>query len=162
VSPAAGGAPPGEEGTTPSRRAPPALAGAVLAALVLATFLAIFFAQELKRRPALLLAPIGTGTITFQPVGTITLPHVHHYAHLWVRTTITDNLTVSIVSDRSGATERTFSLRLHKYAGAHVVWNGRTTGALAAPGDYRIVVHFATAGQAVEPLLTLRLVGPHP
>jgi hypothetical protein len=163
VSPAQGGAPPGEEGaTTRGRPAATVLGAAVLGALVVATFLAIFFAQELKRRPALLLSPIGTGTITLQPVGEITLPHVHHYAHLRVRTTIGDRLTVSIVSKHSGATERTFSLRVRAYHGQPVFWTGATaSGALAAAGDYRIVVHFAT-GQTVEPLLTLRLVEPRP
>jgi hypothetical protein len=162
VSPAQGGAPPGEEGATTRRRpAATALSAAVLAALVVATFLAIFFAQELKRRPALLLAPIGTGTIAFQPVGAITLPGVHHYAHLSVRTTVSDQLTLSIVSERSGVTERTFSLRLRKYRRKYLAWTGATvTGALAPPGDYRLVVHFATGGQTVRPLLTLRLLGP--
>ena len=162
MSPAAGGGAPVAAGATPRRGAPGALAAAVLAALVLATFLAIFFAQELKRRPALLAKPQGYGVISLQPVGTITLPHVHHYAHLNVKATVGDQrLTLLVVSERSGRVVWSVSFRVHEYTTVHVPWDGRTSsGALAPPGYYRLRVRFQHPDTTVDPALTLHLLGP--
>ena len=162
MSHAAGGGLPAAEGTTPRRPAPAALAGAVFAALVIATFLAIFLAQELKRRPALLLSPIGTGTITLQPVGAITAHGVHHYAHLDVRATIgAQRLTLSVISERGGRAVWSVTFRVHEYRAVPITWRGTTSaGSPAAPGDYRLLVHFQHPDTTVAPDLTLRLLGP--
>lgn len=162
MTPAAGGAPPGEEGTTPTRSAPGALAAGVLAALFIATFLAIFFAQELKGRSALLREPMGTGTITLQPRGPITLPHVDHYAHISVKATVGDQrLTLSVVSERSGLVVWSVTFRVHEYRTVPIAWRGTTSaGAPAPPGYYRLLVRFQHPDTTVAPGLTLHLLGP--
>jgi len=162
VSPTAGGGAPVGEGTTPRRAAHGALAGGVLAALVLATFLAIFFAQELKRRPALLAEPQGYGVITLQPAGTITLRHVHHYAHLNVEATVGDQrLTLLVVSERTGRTVWSVSFRVHEYRTVAISWRGTTSArAPAPPGYYRLRVRFQHPATTVDPGLTLHLLGP--
>ena len=83
--------------------APPALARLSLVVLVAATFLAIFYAQELKRQPPLLQYAEPGASLPFQPAGALASPHVHRFAHFKVRgTSVGDTLAVSIVNERTG------------------------------------------------------------
>ena len=136
------------------------LARISLAALVVATFLAILYAQERKREPALLDEPRGFGVVAFKPVGPLT-GKVNRRAHFNVRATVDDTLAVSIIDERTGRTVVVLIRRVH--AGRHLPlsWNGRTPGGtLAPPGRYRLSVHFQRRDQTVQPALQLRLEGP--
>ena len=135
------------------------LARVSFAVLVLATFLAIFYAQELKRQAPLLFSPTG-GVIRFQPRGTITTAHVTHFAHFKVKASVGDILVVSIVDARSGRTVRTYTVPVHEYSHRSVSWDGLTTAGRPAPaGSYRVRVHFRAQGSTVEPALVLVLLG---
>jgi hypothetical protein len=132
-----------------------------LVALVIATFLAIFYAQEVKREAKLLNEPFSSHVVSFQPVGPITRPHVTREAHFHVRATVDDTLAVAIVDERSGRTERVLVTRVHAYKHVDLTWNGRTaTGTLAPPGRYRLSVHFERRDQTVTPTEQLALLGP--
>lgn len=135
---------------------PSAVAGAVFALLVVATFLALFYAQELKHQDPLIKGarPVR---LTFRPSG----PGVRH-AHFDVRTSVNDRLDVQIVSERAGRTVRTIPLRAHAYIHVPVTWDGRTdAGAAAAPGTYLVRVHLERWDRTV-PLrrIVLHLEGP--
>jgi hypothetical protein len=128
---------------------------------VIATFLAIFYAQELKRRPPLLTHPTGTGVIALRPVGPITSTAVHRYAHLRIEATVGGEVRISIVSERTARVVFVIDVRVHRYRSVYPVWKGTTAGgALAPPGDYRLRIHVSQADQTVLPMLTLRLIGP--
>jgi len=136
------------------------LARVSVALLAVATFLAIFYAQELKRRDPLLMMPTGHWVQRFQPAGPLRDPH--RYAHFDVKATVDDTLVVSIASARTGATVDTVTLTVSKYRRAPISWNGRLrSGALAPPGRYRIRVHFEHGGQTIAPAAQLQLDGPH-
>jgi len=137
-----------------------ALARASFAALVIATFLAIFYAQELKHRDPLLEKP-GAGTIRFKPVGPLPGPMVHREAHFHVKATVADTLQVSVVGERSGRVVRVLVIDAPLYTTVHAFWDGRSkTGALAPPGLYALRIHFERHGQTVPAPLTLDLLGP--
>ena len=137
----------------------PALARLCLAVLVVATFLAIFYAQALKRRTQLLLRPYP-GVRTFQPLG-VRPRGVDREAHFFVRTSVPDTLRVAIVSGRGGRTVFTVTVRLRKYVSSPVIWDGRSTsGSLSPAGDYVVAVHLQAENETVRPGLTLRLLGP--
>jgi hypothetical protein len=138
-----------------------ALARASFAALVIATFLAIFYAQELKHRDPLLKKPRG-GTISFKPVGALPPSgRIHHFAHFDVRATEADTLRVAVVSERSQRLEFVIVVSVRPYVSRGVSWNGRTAaGALAPPGLYSLRVHFEHHGATIRPRLLLRLLGP--
>ncbi len=138
----------------------PALARLTLAALVVATFLAIFYAQQLKGRPRLLLWP-NPGVEPFQPVGPFMSPPVTRFAHFRVKASVGDTLEVSIVGARSGRTVRVYTLRVREYRHRSLSWDGRdANAALEPPGSYDIRVRFVHAGQTVVAPLTLVLLGP--
>jgi hypothetical protein len=123
------------------------LACVVFAMLVLASVVALFEAQVLKREAPLLLKPQGATDI-FQPAGS----GIHaHEAHFDVRTSVDDVLDVSVVA-ASGRPVDVIAKRLpiHKYQHKALAWDGRTTGgANSAPGIYMVAVRFERAGQTV-------------
>jgi len=128
--------------------------------VVVATFLAIFYAQELKGRPRLLLWPTA-GVVRFQPTGVLANPHLTRFAHFNVRASVGDTLEVAIVSRRSGRTVRVFTVPVHEYRHRALTWDGRSAaGALQPPGTYEISVHFVRADQTVLAPKTLDLLGP--
>lgn len=130
------------------------------ALLAIATFLAIFYAQELKGRSALLLRPNRSFVQAFQPAGPLRTPATHREAHLRVQASVTDTLEVGIVSVRTGVVAAVLVVPVHAYRSAYPVWNGTTApGRLAAPGDYRLRIHFEHRGSTVLAPETLRLLG---
>jgi hypothetical protein len=153
----------------PSRLRAATLAGISLVAVAVATFLAIFYAQELKRQDPLLkyacsaLARFSTcvTVVSFQPSGP-RAPHVNRAAHFRLRTSVNDTLVVSIVSERSGHTVRILpAVPMIAYEHRSLTWDGRTAqGTPAPPGRYRLAIHFVHANSTVKPILTLQLEGP--
>jgi hypothetical protein len=130
-----------------------ALARAVFVALILATFAAFFIAQDLKRVDPLV-NQSTVGVVRFRPSGPGT-----RFAHFRVRTTVGGEIGVGIVSERTGRTVYVIPLRVHRYIHHPVEWRGQTaSGAAAAPGRYRVTVHFDQGGQTVplvHPILVL-------
>jgi hypothetical protein len=125
-----------------------ALARAVFAVLVLATFAAFFIAQDLKR-----VDPLVRGStvsdVRFRPSGPGT-----RFAHFHVETTVTGTIDVGFVSERSGRTVGVVRVPVRKYQRHEVVWKGSG----AAPGRYRVTVRFERGGQTVplaHPILIL-------
>jgi hypothetical protein len=125
-----------------------------------ATFLAIFYAQELKREDPLLKAA-WPPVVTFRPTGPLP-PHIYRDAHFHLRTSVNDVLVVSVVSRHTGRIVAVLPrLAMRAYEHRSPSWDGRTaTGALAPPGDYTLSVHFVHAGDTVKPALTIRLEAP--
>lgn len=137
-----------------------ALARLTLVLLVVATVLAIFYAQELKQRGSLLIWP-KPGLISFKPAGPLVGPTVHRFAHFRVKASIGDTLEVAFVDEASGRSERVIKVLVHQHRHEDVSWDGRNgAGALAPPGVYLIEVHFVQADRTVQARLTLRLLGP--
>jgi hypothetical protein len=136
------------------------LARASLVVLVIATVLAVFYAQELKHQDPLLQEPRG-GTIGFQPTGPLTNAHITRFAHFDVRATVQDTLRVSIISERTHATAFVIVVSVPKYQHRAVSWDGRTAaGTLAPTGLYLLRVLFEHHGQTVQPALLLHLEAP--
>jgi hypothetical protein len=125
------------------------LARAVFAALVVAGFLAFFWAQQLKHRDPLV-ARWTHADLRFPRPGS-------RYAHFHVRVTVSGPLSVRIVSDRTGRTVATVTQSVRRYRTAGVTWDGRTQGGTLAPaGAYRVAVLVAGADAPV-PLTGLTL-----
>ena len=124
------------------------LARAVFAGLVLATFAAFFIAQDLKRVDPLVRGST-TRTVRFRPSGPGT-----RFAHFHVTTTVGGEIDVGFVSERTGRTVGLVRVVVHKCQKHSVEWRG--VG--AAPGRYRVTVHFEQGGQTVplaHPILVL-------
>ena len=136
------------------------LAGISLVAVAAATFLAIFYAQELKREDPLL-KYAWPAVVRFKPVGPLP-PHVYRDAHFHLRTSVEDTLVVPIVSRRTGRTVAVLPrLPVVAYRHRSPSWDGRAAnGALAPAGAYSLAIRFVHAGQTVKPALTLQLEGP--
>jgi hypothetical protein len=136
------------------------LARISLLAVAAATFLAIFYAQELKREDPLLKYALPA-VVRFQPTGP-RAPHVTRDAHFDLRTSVNDTLVVAVVSDRTGRTVTTLpAVAMTAYRHRHLSWDGRAAhGAFAPPGIYTLAIHFVRAGQTVKPALTIHLEGP--
>jgi hypothetical protein len=136
------------------------LARLCLVVVAAATFLAIFYAQELKREDPLLKFA-WPAVIRFQPTGPLP-PHVSRDAHFHLRTSVNDTLVISIVSRRSGRTVAVLPpLPVLAYRHRSPTWDGRTADrALAPAGAYSLAVRFVHAAQTVKPALTLQLEGP--
>jgi hypothetical protein len=135
------------------------LARAVLAALVVASVAAFFYAGVLKRETPLLLKPYP-GTDGFQPAGGSTL---NRAAHFHVRASVGDVLDVRVLTTggRLVAVLRT-GLRVREYRTIRLSWDGRTSsGSLAPPGFYELQVHFLHAARTVvAPGFLMHLEGP--
>jgi hypothetical protein len=136
------------------------LARLSLVVVAAATFLAIFYAQELKREDPLLKRAWPL-VVTFRPIGAAQ-PHVYRDAHFHLRTSVDDTLVVSIVSRRTGRVVAVLPpLAVRAYQHRSPTWDGRTaTRTFAPPGNYTLSVRFVDAGQTVKPALTLHLEGP--
>jgi hypothetical protein len=126
----------------------PTLARAVFAVVVLATFAAFFIAQDLKR-----VDPLVKGStsriVRFRPSGPGT-----RFAHFHVTTTVGGEIDVRFVSERTGRTVGDVRVRVHKYRRHSVEWRGGG----AAPGRYRVTIHFEQGGRTVplaHPILVL-------
>jgi hypothetical protein len=137
------------------------LARLSLVALVAATFLAIFYAQELKREKKLLLRPYP-GVEMFEPGGGgKAVSGFDEEAHFSVRASVPDTLEVSIVSERTHRTVFVTNVRVREYRSVPVTWDGRTAaGTPAPPGDYRLSIHFRDRDRTVQATLTLDLLRP--
>ena len=137
-----------------------AIARLTLVLLVIATLLAIFYAQELKQRGSVLLLP-KPGVIRFQPAGPPRRPPLDRLAHFKVRATIGDTLEVEIVSERSGRVVFVITVSVREWHHVALSWDGRDrAGALQPPGTYLIDVHFVHADRTVPARATLELLGP--
>jgi hypothetical protein len=138
------------------------LAGCVFALLVAGSVVAVFYAQELKREVPLLMEPAGR-TVNLDPTGNGI--HPLRWAHFHVKTSVDDVVDVSVVTTtgRVVAVIRR-GLPTHAYDGRiDLHWDGRTsTGALAAPGYYRVQVHLRRSRRTiVAPTFLLHLeAGP--
>jgi hypothetical protein len=136
------------------------LARLSLVLVAAATFVAIFYAQELKREDPLLKRywPL---VVTFRPTGPLP-PHVYRDAHFHLRTSVSDTLVVSIVSRRTGRIVAVLpSLAMRAYQHRSPSWDGRTASrTLAPPGVYTLSIRFVNADQTVKPALMLHLEGP--
>lgn len=118
------------------------LARAAFAALVAASFLAFFYAQELKGRDPLLKGWTHTN-VRFPRPGA-------RFAHFHVRATVSGPLSASIVAARGGRTVDVISVVVHRYQRRDVAWDGRTsTGAPAPPGVYLVTVRVRGASAPV-------------
>ena len=135
------------------------LARLSLVALVAATFLAIFYAQELKREIKLLLRPSPARVLRFEPGGGgRTKSGLDEEAHFRVQASVPDTLDVSIVSERTGRVVFMVHVPVHEYRSVPLVWNGRNAaGTPQQPGRYLVRVHFQRRDQTVTSLLTLDL-----
>ena len=145
-----------ERGASRERR------GVAFALLVLATFLAIFYAQERKRETPLLDAA-WPAVVRFRPVGgAASQPHLAREAHFKLRTSVGDALDVSIVSERSGRTVRVidgvpvhaYRHRLADLGRPHRRRRARAARHLPRPRALPALRH------TVTPLLRLVLEGP--
>jgi len=118
------------------------LARAAFAALVAASFLAFFYAQELKGRDPLLKGWTRTD-VRFPRPGS-------RFAHFHVKATVSGPLSASIVADRGGRTVDVIRVVVRRYQRHEIVWDGRTsTGAPASPGDYHVTVRVSGASAPV-------------
>jgi len=138
------------------------LARITFALLVIATFLAIFYAQ-VRKHESPLLKRAWPAVVRFRPVGgSGAQPRLSREAHFKLRTSVGDTLDVSIVSGRSSLTVRALDpVRMHAYQHRSLTWDGRTAaGRLAAPGTYTLRIRFTRAGHTVTPPLRLVLEGP--
>ena len=135
------------------------LARLTLVLLAAATFLAIFYAQELKREDPLL-KYAKPPVVRFRPVGP-RQPHVSREAHFDLRTSVNDTLIVSIVSRGSGRTVAVLPPQpMQAYRHRALTWDGRTArGTLAPVGVYTLAIRFMRAQQTVRPPMTLHLEG---
>jgi hypothetical protein len=151
VSRSVGGARPGEAHAG-------ALAAVIFVALALATLLALFHAQELKRQDPLVLV-YGPHVVNFHPGGDGRVRD----AHFPVRTSVGDEVVASIVRATTGLVVRVLpGVVAHEYRHVSLTWNGRTSGGtLEPPGSYLVRVHLVDRNQTI-PLtwVTLRLGGP--
>jgi len=128
------------------------LARAAFGALVVASFLAFFYAQELKHRDPL---------VRSWTQRDVRFPHPGaRYAHFHVTATVSGVLTAQISSEASGRTVDVVRVVVRRYRRRDVAWDGRTSaGAPAPPGAYRVSVRVpgAPAPIALSGLtLTLR------
>ena len=129
------------------------LARAAFAALVTASFLAFFYAQELKARDPLLKSWTHVD-VRFPRGGA-------RFAHFHVTATVSGPLAASVVAARGGRTVDVVHVRVRRYRHRDIVWDGRTsTGAPAPPGVYHVTV-LVSGASAPVPLsgLTLTLEG---
>ena len=118
------------------------VARAAFAALVAASFLAFFYAQELKGRDPLLKGWTHADVRFARPGA--------RYAHFHVKATVSGPLSASIVSARSGRVVDVVRVVVPRYRRAEIVWDGRTsTGAPAPPGVYRVTVRVRGASAPV-------------
>ena len=131
------------------------LARGVFVVLVLASFLAIFYAQELKRESALIQSQTRT-LVRFRPVGgPVTQAHFH------VLATVAEPVDVSIVSERTGRVVRVLHTRVRFYHRVAITWDGWTSrGALAPAGFYSARMHFHVEDRTVALKVRLQLEGP--
>jgi len=123
------------------------LARAVLAALVVASVAAFFYAGVLKRETPLLIWP-NPGIDAFAPAGGSTLDRA---AHFRLKASVGDVLDVRVLSSagRLVAVLRS-GVRVREYRHILLSWDGRTaTGSLAPRGFYELAVHFRHAGRTV-------------
>ncbi len=119
------------------------LARATFAALVVASFLAFFYAQELKHRDPLLNG-WSRADVRFPRPGS-------RFAHFHVRATVSGPLSASIVAARDGRTVDVVRVVVRRYRRHELVWDGRTgAGAPAAPGAYRVTVRVDGASAPVS------------
>jgi hypothetical protein len=137
------------------------LACCVFALLVAGSVVAVFYAQELKREAPLLMLPTGK-TDTFDPTGNGI--HPLRWAHFHVKTSVDDVVDVSVVTTAGREVDVLKSgLVAHAYDQVDLHWDGRTsTGALAAPGFYRVEVRLHRSRRTiVAPTFLLHLeAGP--
>ncbi len=125
------------------------LARAAFAALVVASFLAFFYAQELKARDPLLKGWTHAD-VRFHRAGA-------QFAHFHVTATVSGPLSASIVATRGGGTVDVVRVVVRRYRRGDIVWDGRTsTGSQAPPGTYRVTVLVNGASEPV-PLSGLTL-----
>ncbi len=140
------------------------LARVSLVALALATFLAIFRAEELKREaPALLLRPVP-GVLRFEPGGGgAQRSGLRREAHFRVPAPVAAVLAGAGGSAAPGRRVFVFRVPVHEYAIKHLAWNGTTSaGVPAAPGYYLLRIHFERRDETLQAGLTLALVGRTP
>jgi hypothetical protein len=109
------------------------LARAAFAALVAASFLAFFYAQELKGRDPLLKGWTHVD-VRFPRTGA-------KFAHFHVTATVSGPLSASVVAARGGRAVDVVHVVVHRYQRHAIVWDGRTSaGAPAPPGVYHVTV----------------------
>ena len=109
------------------------LARAAFAALVAASFLAFFYAQELKGRDPLLRGWTHVD-VRFPRTGA-------QFAHFHVTATVSGPLSASVVAAHGGRTVDVLRVVVRRYRRREIVWDGRTSaGAPAPPGVYRVTV----------------------
>ena len=147
---------PADRGARPGEARSAALAAAIFVALAIATLLALFYAQELKHRPPLVL-PYGPAAVSFRPSG----GRVRD-AHFDVRTSVGDEIVASIVSAKSGRVVAVLGgVRAHQYHHVALAWDGRASAdALAPPGTFLVHVHLRHYHQTVPLAVQLHLEGP--
>jgi len=125
------------------------LARAAFAALVAASFLAFFYAQELKGRDPLLKGWTHVD-VRFPRAGA-------QFAHFHVTATVSGPLSASVVAARGGRAVDVVRVVVRRYRRADIVWDGRTsTGAPAPPGVYHVTV-LVNGASAPVPLRGLTL-----
>jgi hypothetical protein len=118
------------------------LARAAFAALVAASFLAFFYAQELKARDPLLKGWTHTD-VRFPRPGA-------RFAHFHVKATVSGPLSASIVTARGGRTVDVIRVVVHRYPHHEIVWDGRTSTGTSAPrGVYHVTVRVNGASAPV-------------
>lgn len=127
------------------------LARAAFAALVAASFLAFFYAQELKGRDPLLKGWTHVDE-RFPGPGA-------KFAHFHVTATVSGPLSASIVAVRGGRVVYVAHVDVRRYQRHEIVWDGRTSaGTPAPPGAYRVTVRVRGSSAPVALLgLTLTL-----
>lgn len=138
-----GGAPPARRlnaATTPARVA--------LALLVLATLAALLIAQHLKHE-----SPLVVADAVWHPTGAFD-PR-RGPARFTLRTNYDDDLTVSIVSARTGRAvaviARDYAVARGRRTAPAFRWEGRTSdGAYAPAGPYVVDVHFKRLDRTTE------------
>jgi hypothetical protein len=130
------------------------LARAVFAVLVVASFLAFFYAQELKGRDPLVRG-WTRADVRFPRPGA-------RFAHFHVEVTVSGPLSAEIIAQRTGHTVDVVSVTARRYRRQGIVWDGRTSaGAPATPGAYRVAVRVRGASTPVAlTRLTLTLEAP--
>ena len=127
---------------------PTPFARAAFAALVAASFLAFFYAQELKARDPLLKGWTHADEHFPRPGA--------QFAHFHVKATVSGPLSASIVSTRGSAVE-VIRVVVHRYRHQDIVWDGReSSGAPAPPGVYHVTVR-VSGGSAPVTLTGLTL-----
>jgi hypothetical protein len=115
-------------------------------ALVIASLFALFYAQEVKRQPPLLIKT-RPGVISFAPLGT-----GDREAHFHLKASVSGFIEVTIVRADTGTQVAVVASRyyLPRYETERLVWDGReASGGLAPPGTYLVRVHFIEGGQTV-------------